>query len=81
MAPRRPGMRWLVASVALGVSVPVLAEALGPEVTPFVVVDAPAFVLRRVRVIDGTGGPALDHRTRPEGGPRPGQGRPVPGTS
>ena len=35
-------MHWLVASVALGVSVPVLAEALGPEVTPFAVVDAPA---------------------------------------
>ncbi len=37
-----------------------LAQTLGPEVRPFVAVDAPAFVLQHVRIVDGTGAAARE---------------------
>lgn len=54
------GHRWWLAVVALGVVEPVRAQTLGPEVRPFVAIDAPAFVLQHVRVIDGTGAAARE---------------------
>jgi hypothetical protein len=36
------------------------AQTPGPEVRPFVAVDAPAFVLLHVRLIDGTGAAARE---------------------
>lgn len=37
--------------------------AAGPATRPFVSIEAPAIVLRHVRLIDGTGAPAQDDRT------------------
>ena len=56
-------MRWLRGALVLTVSVPALAATPGPEVAPFVTVDAPVFVLRHVRVIDGTGAPAREDQS------------------
>jgi imidazolonepropionase-like amidohydrolase len=45
---------WL--ALLLGVPIDAApAQTLGPDVRPFVAVDAPTFVLQHVRVIDGTG--------------------------
>jgi len=38
-------------------------QALSPGVKPFVTVEAPVFALTHVRVIDGTGAPALEDQT------------------
>ena len=46
--------RWFIAIVLVTV-LPAAKAALGPEVTPFVVVSAPKVALRHVNVIDGTG--------------------------
>lgn len=54
-------LRW--GALILGVSLPVLAEPPGPEVAPFVSVETPVFVLRHVRVIDGTGAPAREDQS------------------
>jgi len=56
-------MRRLWGALVLTMSVRALAETPGPEVAPFVTVDAPLFVLRHVRVIDGTGGPAREDQS------------------
>ncbi|MGZ6029585.1 MAG: amidohydrolase family protein [Myxococcaceae bacterium] len=53
--------RWW--TVGLLVAAPALAQTLGPEVRPFVAVDAPAFVLQHVRIIDGTGAAARDDQS------------------
>lgn len=55
--------RWWVPLLVLGLVVPSRAQTLGPEVRPFVAVDAPVFVLQHVRVIDGTGGPAREDQS------------------
>ncbi len=39
------------------------AQTLSPDVREFVKVDAPVIALEHVRVIDGTGGPALEDQT------------------
>lgn len=39
------------------------ADSFGPDVRPFVAVDAPAFVLTHVRVVDGTGAPAREDQS------------------
>ncbi|HEY1418899.1 MAG TPA: hypothetical protein VGF41_13405, partial [Myxococcaceae bacterium] len=57
------GHRWLLAAVAFGVVEPARAQALGPEVRPFVAIEAPAFVLQHVRVIDGTGAAAREDQS------------------
>ena len=48
--------------MALGVVEPARAQALGPEVRPFVAVER-AFVLQHVRVIDGTGAAAREDQS------------------
>ena len=48
-----------VAAVSLGAQRPFI----GPEVRPFVTVDAPVVALTHVRVIDGTGAPAAEDQT------------------
>ena len=40
-----------------------IAQTLGPDVRPFVKVDAPVVALTHVRVIDGTGAPAREDQT------------------
>ena len=57
----RTGAPWWWMAVLVGA--PAIAQPIGPEVRPFVAVDAPAFVLRHVRVIDGTGAPARDDQS------------------
>lgn len=42
---------------------PAIQQALGPQVRPYVQVDAPLIALTHVRVIDGTGAPARDDQT------------------
>ncbi len=66
LAGARPG----VAQPGVTQPAQVRAAALpSPEVRAFVTVDAPAFVLRHVRVIDGTGAPArADQSVVVEGG-------------
>jgi len=56
-------MRWLLLALTLGTNSVALAQTPGPEVVPFIAVSAPAFVLRHVRVIDGTGRPALQDQS------------------
>jgi imidazolonepropionase-like amidohydrolase len=55
-------LRFLLVLLAL---LPALArgEALSPQVRAFVRVDAPIVALTHVRVIDGTGAPAVEDRT------------------
>jgi Amidohydrolase family len=50
-------------SVVLALAPGASAESFGPDVRPFVIVDAPAFVLTRVRVVDGTGGPVREDQS------------------
>ena len=58
-----PAMRWLATALLFELSAPALAQTAGPEVTPFVALDAPAFALRHVRVVDGTGAPPREDQT------------------
>ncbi len=39
------------------------ARSIGPQVRPFVAVDAPVVALTHLRLIDGTGGPAREEQT------------------
>src|SRR5579864_8639298 len=39
------------------------AQTLGPDVLPFVKVNAPVVALTHVRVVDGTGAPAREDQT------------------
>lgn len=56
-------MRWIVTTLLLAVSAPVLAQQAGPEVILFLATDAPALALRHVRVIDGTGAPPREDQS------------------
>jgi len=57
------GYRWVLAVLTLGLVEPGRAQTLGPEVRPFVALDVPAFMLRHVRVIDGTGAAAREDQS------------------
>jgi imidazolonepropionase-like amidohydrolase len=54
------GHRWGLIVLVLGLGRVGWAQTPGPEVRPFVAVDAPTFVLVHVRVIDGTGAQARE---------------------
>lgn len=47
----------------LALAIPAAIQALSPQVKAFVRIDEPVVALEHVRVIDGTGGPALEDRT------------------
>jgi len=55
----------LAASIALGATLPVLAQRapIGNGIRQFVKVDAASVAITHVRVIDGTGAPARDDQT------------------
>jgi len=59
MRSRNP--RWWIP--ALAVATLARAQTLGPDVRPFIAVDAPTFVLEHVRVVDGTGEPAREDQS------------------
>lgn len=65
--PMRTSLRFVsVVPVALAVllgAAGARADALSPEVLQYVTVNAPIVALTHVRVIDGTGGPALEDQT------------------
>jgi len=58
-------MRKILAAIAGSATFASLAfgQTLGPEVKPFVEVNAPVVALTHVRVIDGTGAPAREDQT------------------
>ena len=62
---RRTILRILIFCFSLAYSATSLAQApeLSPSVREFVSVDAPVVALRHVRVIDGTGAPAIEDQT------------------
>jgi imidazolonepropionase-like amidohydrolase len=61
IATARPGGLGFILTIALVARA--VAQAQGPEVVPFLVVRDPTFVLRHVRVVDGTGAAPLDDQS------------------
>lgn len=55
--------RWVFPVLLCFASAPFFHAQNAPDVAPFISISAPDFALTHVRVIDGTGAPALDDQT------------------